>query len=961
MRNLTRQTTTVMTAMNSVSVGVLICFLVSTVVVFLSAVFFSTAAAADITEQEPNDRPDQAQPVEFPCRISGTFSDWAQKDIYAFTLPAGGLPTLHAELINTNDLNPTLELLDGSGRALTKSDFFKKGQGEYLASLMLEPGEYYLQVNRHGSREQEGLPYTLSVGPAPEVTPEQVKAALNRALDYLISEQGEDGGFPIVKLGIVSAPAFAVQAWLGADCLERDDWEAVYLAIDFIKSYYHNPADYKDDRHGLLQAGTLYGNKLMYEHGIALTALIEAYAYGAGDELAGIIEQGLDFLYRAQLTEERPALINGPIGTDSKYYGGWRYAANAEDADLSVSGWQIIALTAARGAGFEVPQDRLDKALTFVRRCWKEAQGEFAYMPDGQVVTGRNAMGALSMQLLGAGDDDLVQRALRTILTRAPAWEGEPYGEYPFYYWYYGTRAAYLAGGEIWEVWKQATCGMLVRHQNPDGSWALTGKEDRKLDPVYGASLGALILEICCGSPPIYLRTDKAPPRKAPPRNQISVTIEHPVDGARIQGPVEIRAVPEVPQGTTVARVIFSLDGEELGELTAEPWVWEVDLGPGVRPHTFTVTAENNLGKQAGHTVATRAGQDRIGVRIVSPRAGVVLGVRELFVRASDHADSPLDSMIVMVDSVVVYRGSEPEIRIQQDFGTVGGQRIEARAVNALGTAAEDQVVLPEERPLEVDLSATVTDAGNNYILDLEKERFQVREDGISQTIVRFSRELTPVSMAVVMDVSGSIRRHLAGVQQAAGQFVSQIRPEDRVMIIEFSDQARMVQNFTSDVGRLKSVIDKSKARGGTALYDAVVMACNHLKRQQGRTAVILLTDGKDEDAKGTKPGSRHTFQEAVEAARESGVTVYALGLGKGVAVDVLEDLSRKSGGRAYFPPTVEDLREVYGLVAQELRSQYTIGYSSTNRLRDGAWRELEVTVPGTDYTVRTRKGYFAR
>ena len=956
MQSPTRQTTA-----TALPAGRVRCLIVTVCLALFTAGLFSATAAADIQEQEPNDKLDQAQTVTFPGRISGAFSDWAQKDIYALTVPAGGLPTLYAVLTNTNELNPTLELLDGEGKLLTKSDFFKEGQGEYLTSLLLEPGTYHLQVSRHGSREQEGLPYMLSLGPAPEVTSEQVRAALDRALDYLVSQQGEDGGFPIVKLGIVSAPAFAVQAWLGADCLERDDWEAIYRAIDFVKSYYHDPADYKDDRHGLLHAGTIFGNKLMYEHGIALTALIEAYAYGAGDELAAIIEQGLDFLYRAQLTEERPALINGPIGTDSKYYGGWRYTADATDADLSVSGWQIIALTAAGGAGFEIPRDRLGKALTFVRRCWKEDHGEFAYMPDGQVMTGRNAMGALSMQLLGAGDDPLVQRALRTILTRAPAWEGEPYGEYPFYYWYYGTRAAYLAGGEIWEVWKQATCGMLVRHQNPDGSWALTGKEAHKLDPVYGTSLGALILEICCGSPPIYLRADKAPPRKAPPRNQISVAIENPPPDAQVQGPVEIRAVPEVPQGTEVARVIFSLDGEELGELTEGPWVWEVDLGPGIRPHAFTVTAENDLGRQASHTVATRAGQDRIGVRIVSPRAGVVLSVRELFVRASDHADSPLDSLIVMVDSAVVSRGTEPEIKIQHDFGTVGGQRIEARAVNALGTAAEDVVTLAEERPLEVDLAATVTDAGNNYILDLEKERFQVLEDGISQTILRFSRELTPVSMAVVMDVSGSIRRHLSGVQQAAGQFVSQIRPEDRVMIIEFSDQARMVQNFTSDVGRLKSVIDKSKARGGTALYDAVVMACDHLKRQQGRTAVILLTDGKDEDAKGTKPGSRNTFEQAVEAARESGVTVYALGLGKGVATEVLEDLSRRSGGRAYFPPTVEDLREVYGRVAEELRSQYTIGYSSTNRQRNGAWRELEVTVPGTDYLVRTKKGYFAR
>jgi Ca-activated chloride channel family protein len=345
----------------------------------------------------------------------------------------------------------------------------------------------------------------------------------------------------------------------------------------------------------------------------------------------------------------------------------------------------------------------------------------------------------------------------------------------------------------------------------------------------------------------------------------------------------------------------------------------------------------------------------------MAPRAGVVLGRRELFVRATDHPDSPLDRLTVEVDGREVYRGSDPEVRIQHDFSAVGGQQIVARAVNVLGTEAEDRITLAEERPLEVDFSATVTDADNNYILDLTKERFSVSEDSVPQTIIRFSRELTPISMAVVMDVSGSMKRHLDGVQEAAVQFVSQIRPQDRVVVIEFSDLASVVQPFTPDVDRLDRVIRKSQASGGTALYDAVVMACDQLKRQQGRAAVILLTDGKDEDKKGTKPGSRHTFEQAIEAARESGVTIYALGLGKGVATEVLEELSQKSGGRAYFPPTVEDLREVYGLVAEELRSQYTIGYSSTNRLRDGAWRRLEVTVPGTDCLVRTKKGYFAR
>ncbi|MCK4271609.1 VWA domain-containing protein [bacterium] len=916
-----------------------------------------------IDEIEPNNKLKEAQAITIPCVISGSFSERAEKDIYAFTVPREGLPSLYVVLTNRNDLNPTLDMLDENGKVLTKSDFFKDGQGEYLTSLKLEPGEYFLQVGRHGAKETDGLPYTLSIDQVPEVSPEDVRKALHKALDYLVSQQGDDGGFPEVKLGIVSAPAMVIQALLGAECLERDDWETVYKAIDFVKTYYKDPADYKQDRHGLKNAGGIFAQKSLYEHGIALTALIEAYALGAGDDLANIIHDGLDYLLRAQLTKDRPAIINGPIPRDSKYYGGWRYAADSKDADISVTGWQIIALTAAKSAGFQVPADRFDAALQFTRRCYREDKGEFAYTPDGDIGTGRCAMGALCMQLLGAGDDPEVQNALRVILTRAPAWEGEPLGgAFPFYYWYYGTRAAYLAGGETWDLWHQATCGMLVRHQNGNGSWELNQKELRKLDKIYATSLGALILELCCGSPPIYLRTDKAPARKVPPpRNEISVSIETPVANAMIQGPVEIRAIPVVPERVTVKRVVFYLDGEELGELTEGPWVWQADLGPGVKIHQFKVVAENDLGKQAAAEVATRQGQNRIKVRIVQPRGGIVLGEKELFVKASGHPDSPLRGLTVQVDGQQIYSGSEPEYRAQYDFGTVGGQEIVATAVNALGSEAVDRVKLKEQKPLEVDFVATVTDQDNNYILDLEKESFSVLEDGVSQEVLRFSRELTPVSMAMVLDVSGSMKRHMRGVQGAAVQFVSQIRPVDRVMVIEFSDRAKVIQPFTSDANRLKQVIQKTKAQGGTALYDAVVMACDHLKREKGRTAIILLTDGKDEDKKGKKPGSVHTLEQAGQAAKETGVTIYSLGLGKGVAKEVLQDLAKKSGGRAYFPPTVEDLAEVYELVAKELRSQYSIGYSSTNRIRDRAWRMIEVKVPGTEYTVRAKEGYFAK
>jgi Ca-activated chloride channel family protein len=290
----------------------------------------------------------------------------------------------------------------------------------------------------------------------------------------------------------------------------------------------------------------------------------------------------------------------------------------------------------------------------------------------------------------------------------------------------------------------------------------------------------------------------------------------------------------------------------------------------------------------------------------------------------------------------------------------VGGFEIRALAVNVLGSEAEDRVVTREERPIEVDLTITVMDEANNYILDLEQGDFSVLEDGVPQEILRFSAELTPVSMAIVLDTSGSMRRRMDSVQKAASQFVSQIKPVDRAMILEFSDGVRMTQGLTSDIPALKRAIEKSAAKGGTALYDAVIDAVRRLQRMKGRTSVILLTDGKDENNAGTAAGSRHTLAECVETAKEAGVTIYTLGLGANIAKDVLTQIAQQTGGRAYFPPTVADLAEVYGKIAKELRSQYTLSYSSSNRIRDGAWRAIEIKVAGHSYIIRTKPGYFA-
>jgi len=916
--------------------------------------------AVEIFEIEPNNEIGEAQNIELPCTIKGSHSEYAEFDHYSLTLTQPGT-SLYLALSAEGEIDPKIALLEEDGDILTESNFFKVNGTEYLTSLLLDPGTYFIRVHRSFNRKEADIPYTLTVNRPPDVSQDDVRLALNKALDYIVSQQQEDGGFTS-KLGVAAMPGFAIQALLGAECVERDDWESIYRAIDFVKEKYKNPEDYPEGRPRDMNGGGIFYHKGLYEHAICLTALIEAYALGVEEDLPIIIRNGVDFLNRAQLTQERPATLGGPIPLDSKYYGGWRYSANATDADLSVSGWQIITLTAARIAGFDVSRERLDVALDFIRRCYRTDLGEFAYMPDGAVATGRNAMGALSIQLLGASEDSLVAKGLRTILNRGPAWNGEPNGVYPFYYWYYGSRSAYLAGGEIWSEWKKAMCGMLVRHQNKNGSWDLAFNEGSKLDPVYGATLGALILELCCGNPPIYLRTDKAPDRpKPPPRAEMNISIEYPGSTSRVQGDVEIVAVPVVPERVTVERVVFYVDGESVGERTEPPWTFMADTGPGVQSREFKVVGTSDQGLEATASVVTAEGQNRVSVRIIRPRAGKVFGVNEILVQASGHADSPLDTVLVEVDGEVILAKKEQPFSVEYDFGTLGGKTIVATAVNALGKRATDTVTFPEAPPVEVDFTATVLDQENMYILELTKDDFLVEEDGIPQEIIRFSRELTPVSMTILLDTSGSIRRHMRAVQDAAIRFVSQIRPVDRVAIIAFSDNARVIQRFTSDIGTLTTAIRKTQAKGGTSLYDAIVTGCFQLRAEKGRTAIILLTDGKDENKNSTGPGSKATFDEALEKAKETGVTIYSLGLGKGVAKEVLENIAQPTGGRAYFPPTVDDLAEVYELVSKELQSQYSIGYSSTNRMKDRAWRTLDVTVPGTNYTVRSKDGFFAK
>lgn len=265
-------------------------------------------------------------------------------------------------------------------------------------------------------------------------------------------------------------------------------------------------------------------------------------------------------------------------------------------------------------------------------------------------------------------------------------------------------------------------------------------------------------------------------------------------------------------------------------------------------------------------------------------------------------------------------------------------------------------------------LNVTVTDTAGRLIGGLTADDFQVLEDGLPQTITNFAREPRPISLSLVIDSSTSMEQRMAIAQQAAIGFVRRMTPADRAQVIDFDSQPIVLQPFTSDPEALERAIGRTSAGGSTSLYNAVYVALSELRQAHARTAaeirrqaIVLLSDGED-------TSSLKTDEEVIDLAKRTDTLVYAISLrdraerarGQWSEADyVLRSLAQETGARAYFVNEATELEAIYVQIADELANQYTLGYTSTNTKRDGAWRRITVktTRPGT--IARTRSGYY--
>jgi Ca-activated chloride channel family protein len=267
----------------------------------------------------------------------------------------------------------------------------------------------------------------------------------------------------------------------------------------------------------------------------------------------------------------------------------------------------------------------------------------------------------------------------------------------------------------------------------------------------------------------------------------------------------------------------------------------------------------------------------------------------------------------------------------------------------------------------EVVLNATVLDDRQHLVNTLAKDDFRVFEDSVPQTISSFQHQDIPVSLGILVDNSGSMRMKRQAVNSAALDLVHYSNPDDESFVVNFSDEAYIDQDFTSSVAKLRDGLAHIDSKGGTALYDAIMASADYLTKNSKRPKQVLLviTDGEDN-------ASSTTLEETVRRIQDlQGPIIYSIGLlyddqGGGReahrARRALEMLASETGGISFFPKNLEQVDEIAGEVAHDIREQYTIGYHSTKAASLGGFRVVHVEAKAKGYNkliVRTKTGYY--
>lgn len=442
-----------------------------------------------------------------------------------------------------------------------------------------------------------------------------------------------------------------------------------------------------------------------------------------------------------------------------------------------------------------------------------------------------------------------------------------------------------------------------------------------------------------------------------------------------LTGKVRVEAaVPETSTG--IAKVTFELDGKPVLAKGKPPYSVELNLGAQPRIHSLKALAQDAAGKTvAEDELQLNVGPHRFAVRLVDPQPGKTY---KSSLRAQAQVEVPegdeLDRVEIFLNEDRVATLYQPPFA-QPVLLPQSKEVTYVRAVAYLkdGNSTEDLVLInaPEGFINNVDvqfveLYTTVVDGRGRPAEGLTQNDFTVLEDGAPQQIRRFElvRDV-PIYAGLLLDTSASMgegegEKLEAAVSGALRFFQKVVTPRDRAAVITFNDQPSLAVRFTSQEDVLAGGLAGLTATGNTALYDSLIYGLYYFGGVKGKRAIIILSDGKDE-------GSRHTYNDALEYARRSGVALYTVGIGLSTREsDVRLKLSRladETGGRFFFIERASELEGIYDSIQKELRSQYLLAYQSNKEGGDEEDREkfrtVEVKMSKPGLEAKTLKGYY--
>ncbi|MGB5294158.1 MAG: VWA domain-containing protein, partial [Thermoanaerobaculia bacterium] len=424
--------------------------------------------------------------------------------------------------------------------------------------------------------------------------------------------------------------------------------------------------------------------------------------------------------------------------------------------------------------------------------------------------------------------------------------------------------------------------------------------------------------------------------------------------------------VEAVAGGKSIAKVTFILNGKPVMSKSRPPYSVEIDLGRSPRLHSLEALAVDQAGRVlARDRVPINAGPHRFSIRLLQPQSG------ERFVsslRAVAEVDVPRGEVLERVEFYLNNRrlASLYQPPYAQPLVLPENQRITyVRAVAYLrdGNSTEDLVFINAPDQMDrlrihfVELFTSVSDRRGSPVEGLDRESFQVFEEGVPQSIRRFERVRDlPIHAGILLDTSTSMAEEISeAIEGALRFFEGVVRPRDRAAVVVFNDAPRLAVPFTSNHQVLAGGLVDLEAEGETALFDSLVFTLHYFSGIKGKRALIVLSDGEDSS-------SRYSFDETLEFARRSGVAIYSIGLGlpsRQLETRMrLQRFAADTGGRYFVVSHASELASIYESIEEELRFQYLLAYQSTDSEGD-EFRRVEVRVSRPDLEATTVPGYY--